>query len=89
MEESHRRGRLGSGGERTAEEHAFRHIHRGKRRDPRTGFKRPGGHLENDGFDDWSVQVRNIRDAGQPIAKEHQENMTTHRPYADHGASSV
>ena len=25
--------------------------------------------------------MRNIRDPGQPIAKEHQEHMTTHRPY--------
>ena len=33
------------------------------------------------GFDDGSVQVRNIRDPGQPTAKEHQEHMTTHRPY--------
>ena len=28
-EEEHRRGRLGSGGERTAEEHVSRNIHRG------------------------------------------------------------
>ena len=33
------------------------------------------------GFDDGSVQVRNIRDPGQQSAKEHQEHMTTHRPY--------
>ena len=33
------------------------------------------------GFDDGSAQVRNIRDSGQPTAKEHQEHMTTHRPY--------
>ena len=33
------------------------------------------------GFDDGSAQVRNIRDPGQPSAKEHQEHMTTHRPY--------
>ena len=33
------------------------------------------------GFDDGSAQVRNIRDPGQPTAKEHQEHMTTHRPY--------
>ena len=33
------------------------------------------------GFDDGSVQVRNIRDQGQPTVKEHQEHMTTHRPY--------
>ena len=33
------------------------------------------------GFDDGSVQVRNIRDPGQPAAKEQQEHMTTHRPY--------
>ena len=33
------------------------------------------------GFDDWSVQVRNIRDPGQPTVKEHQEHMTTCRPY--------
>ena len=33
------------------------------------------------GFDDWSAQVRNIRDPGRPTAKEHQEHMTTHRPY--------
>ena len=32
------------------------------------------------GFDDGSVQVRNIRDPGQPTVKEHQEHMTTHRP---------
>ena len=25
--------------------------------------------------------MRNIRDPGQPTAKEHQEHMTTHRPY--------
>ena len=31
------------------------------------------------GFDDGSAQVRNIRDPGQPTAKEHQEHMTTHR----------
>ena len=33
------------------------------------------------GFDDGSAQVRNIRDSGQPTVKEHQEHMTTHRPY--------
>ena len=33
------------------------------------------------GFDDGSAQVRNIRDPGQPTAKEHQEHMTTHRPH--------
>ena len=33
------------------------------------------------GFDDGSAQVRNIRDPGQPTAHEHQEHMTTHRPY--------
>ena len=33
------------------------------------------------GFDDGSAQVRNIRDPGQRTAKEHQEHMTTHRPY--------
>ena len=33
------------------------------------------------GFDDGSAQVRNIRDPGRPTAKEHQEHMTTHRPY--------
>ena len=32
------------------------------------------------GFNDGSAQVRNIRDPGQPTAKEHQEHMTTHRP---------
>ena len=32
------------------------------------------------GFDDGSVQVRNIRDPGQPTVKEHQEHVTTHRP---------
>ena len=32
------------------------------------------------GFDDGSAQVRNIRDPGQPTAKEHQEHMTTRRP---------
>ena len=33
------------------------------------------------GFDDGSARVRNIRDPGQPTAKEHQEPMTTHRPH--------
>ena len=33
------------------------------------------------GFDDGSVQVRNIRDPGQPTAKEHQEHLTTNQPY--------
>ena len=33
------------------------------------------------GFDDGSAQVRNIRGPGQPIVKEHQEHMFTHRPY--------
>ena len=33
------------------------------------------------GFDDGSAQVKNIRDPGQPTGKEHQEHMTTHRPY--------
>ena len=28
------------------------------------------------GFDDGSVQVRNIRNPGQPTVKEHQEHMT-------------
>ena len=35
-------------------------------------------------FDDGSAQVRNnrdVRDPGQPTVKEHQEHMTTHRPY--------
>ena len=32
------------------------------------------------GFHDGSVQVRNIRDPGQPTAQELQEHMTTHRP---------
>ena len=36
---------------------------------------------EDTGFDDGSAHVRNIRDPGQPTAKEHQEHMTTHRPY--------
>ena len=33
------------------------------------------------GFDDGSAQLRSIRDPGQPTAKEHQEQMTTRRPY--------
>ena len=33
------------------------------------------------GFDDGSAQLRNIRDPGQPTAKEHQGQMTTRRPY--------
>ena len=33
------------------------------------------------GFDDGSVQLRNIRDIGQPTAKELQQHMTTHRQY--------
>ena len=33
------------------------------------------------GFDDGSAQARNIREPGQPTVKEHQEHMTTHRPY--------
>ena len=33
------------------------------------------------GFDDGSVPAGNIRDPGQPTAKELQEHMTTHRPY--------
>ena len=33
------------------------------------------------GFEDGSAQVRNIRDPGQPTVKEHQEHMTTRRPY--------
>ena len=33
------------------------------------------------GFDDGSAQVRNIRDPGQPTGHEHEEHMTTHRPY--------
>ena len=33
------------------------------------------------GFDDGSARVRNIRVPHQPIVKEHQEHMTTHRPY--------
>ena len=33
------------------------------------------------GFDDGSAQVRNVRDPGQSIVKEHQEHMNTHRPY--------
>ena len=32
-------------------------------------------------FDEGSAQVKNIRDPGQPTAKEHQEHFTTHRPY--------
>ena len=40
------------------------------------------------GFNDGSAQVRNIRDPGQPTAKEHREHMTTHRP-TDHGANSM
>ena len=32
-------------------------------------------------FDDGSAQVRNVRDPGQPTAKEHQEHMTAHRPH--------
>ena len=32
------------------------------------------------GFDDGSVQVRNIRDPGQPNVKEHQDHMTSYRP---------
>ena len=34
------------------------------------------------GFDDGIAQVRNIRDPDQPTAHEHQEHMTTHRPYS-------
>ena len=33
------------------------------------------------GFDDGRAQVWNNRDPGQPTAQEHQEHMTTHRPY--------
>ena len=33
------------------------------------------------GFDDGSAQVGNIPDPGEPTVKEHQEHMTTHRPY--------
>ena len=33
------------------------------------------------GFDDGTAQVRSIGDPGQPTADEHQEHMTTHRPY--------
>ena len=33
------------------------------------------------GFDDGSAQVRNIRGPGQRTAHEHQEHITTHRPY--------
>ena len=33
------------------------------------------------GFDDGSVQVRNIRYPGQPTSKELQQHMTAHRPY--------
>ena len=42
-----------------------------------------GGDMEDGevGFDDGSAQVRNIRDPGQPTFKEHQEHMTTNRPY--------
>ena len=29
------------------------------------------------GFDDGSAHVRNIRDPGQPTAREHREHMTT------------
>ena len=32
---------------------------------------------EEMGFDDGSAQVRNIRDPGEPTAKEHHEHMTT------------
>ena len=41
------------------------------------------GHMEDGetGFDDGSAQVGNIRDPGQPTANEHQEHMTTRRPY--------
>ena len=33
------------------------------------------------GCEDGSAQVRNVRDPGQPTAKEHQEHVTTHQPY--------
>ena len=33
------------------------------------------------GFEDGRVKVRNIRDPRQPTVEEHQEHMTTHRPY--------
>ena len=33
------------------------------------------------GLDDRSAQVRNIRGPGQPTVKEHQEHMTSQRPY--------
>ena len=33
------------------------------------------------GVDDGSAQVRNIRDPNKPTVNEHQEHMTTHRPY--------
>ena len=36
---------------------------------------------EETGFDDGSVQVRNIRDPGQPTVNEHKEHVTTHRPH--------
>ena len=32
-------------------------------------------------FNDGSANVRNIRDPAQSTAHEHQEHMTTHRPY--------
>ena len=35
---------------------------------------------EETGFDDWSAQVRNIRNPGQPTESEHGEHLTTHRP---------
>ena len=37
--------------------------------------------VEETGLDDGSAQARNIRDPGQPTVKEHQEHVTTHRPY--------
>ena len=33
------------------------------------------------GLDDRSAQVRNMRGPGQPTVKEHQEHMTSQRPY--------
>ena len=52
--------------------------------DVKSDGKSDGNDIELHGeteFDDGSAQVRSIRNPGQPTANEHQQHMTTHRPY--------
>ena len=66
MEASHRRGRLGNGGERDAEEHVIRTYPPKKRRGSRMerGFKGPGGEQIQELYAQQVMSVKTLEGFG-------------------------